>query len=211
MTMVTVPLILLLGTALTGLSFKSASANGGSEKNAVIDRIVAYLKGKHVDMKEDNLVSVKMERLDGPYDLFGCLVEIGNDENKASTLQELLKMMERLGKIRSSARLGEFESVQEPVDLSLPGGGPNVVPDFVIEDDQPRGVALIVDRQIEQGSGRKARIVHLAYFARGIVHRIACIEQDRELAVGFSPIPLQISALGAGKNIPVHMAKIVAW
>ena len=58
MTMVTVPLILLLGTALTGLSFKSASANGGSEKNAVIDRIVAYLKGKHVDMKEDSLKAV---------------------------------------------------------------------------------------------------------------------------------------------------------
>lgn len=58
MTMVTVPLILLLGTALTGLSFKSASANGGSEKNAVIDRIVSYLKGKHVDMKEDSLKAV---------------------------------------------------------------------------------------------------------------------------------------------------------
>lgn len=56
--MITAPLIFLIGTTLTGLSFKSASANGGSDGSAVVDRIVAYLKGKHVDMKEDNLKAV---------------------------------------------------------------------------------------------------------------------------------------------------------
>jgi soluble lytic murein transglycosylase len=57
-TMLTVPLILILGTALTGLTFESASANGESEGNAVVDRVVAYLKGKHVEMKEDSLKAV---------------------------------------------------------------------------------------------------------------------------------------------------------
>jgi len=51
--MLTVSLIFFFGMALSGLSCKGASANGGSERNAVVDGIVAYLKGKHVDMKED--------------------------------------------------------------------------------------------------------------------------------------------------------------
>jgi len=57
-TMLTAPLIFLLGTALTGPTFESASANGGPEGSAVVDRVVAYLKGKHVDMKEDSLKAV---------------------------------------------------------------------------------------------------------------------------------------------------------
>ena len=53
----TLSAILLCGIALTGLSVDSASANG-SEANAVVDGIVAYLKGKHADMKEDKLKAV---------------------------------------------------------------------------------------------------------------------------------------------------------
>jgi len=45
-------------TALIGLTGRVASADGESEKNAVIERIVAYLKGKKVDMKEDRLKAV---------------------------------------------------------------------------------------------------------------------------------------------------------
>jgi len=51
-------LIFLLGTAFTALPFEGAPANGGSEGSAVVDRIVAYLKGKHVDMKEESLKAV---------------------------------------------------------------------------------------------------------------------------------------------------------
>ena len=57
-TMLTVSLIFFFGMALSGLSSKGASANGGSERNAVVDGIVAYLKGKHVDMKEDKLKAI---------------------------------------------------------------------------------------------------------------------------------------------------------
>ena len=56
--MLTVSLIIFFGMALPGPSCKSASANGGSERNAVVDGIVAYLLGKHVDMKEDKLKAV---------------------------------------------------------------------------------------------------------------------------------------------------------
>jgi len=57
-TMLTIALSLLVGTALTGFAYKTASASGESERNAVIDRIVAYLKGRNVDMKEDRLKAV---------------------------------------------------------------------------------------------------------------------------------------------------------
>jgi len=57
-TMLTIALSLLAGTALTGFAYKTASASGESERNVVIDRIVAYLKGRNVDMKEDRLKAV---------------------------------------------------------------------------------------------------------------------------------------------------------
>ena len=52
--MVAVLLFPLVATALIGLSGRVASAGGESEKNAVIERIVTYLKGKKADMKEDS-------------------------------------------------------------------------------------------------------------------------------------------------------------
>jgi soluble lytic murein transglycosylase len=41
-----------------GLASKSAQALDESEKSAVIEQIVAYLKGKNVDMREDKLKAV---------------------------------------------------------------------------------------------------------------------------------------------------------
>ena len=43
---------------MIGLSGKVASADGESERNAAIERIVSYLKGKKVSMKEDELKAV---------------------------------------------------------------------------------------------------------------------------------------------------------
>jgi len=56
--MLAVLLFPLVVTALIGLSGRVASAGGESEKNAVIERIVAYLKGKKADMREDRLKAV---------------------------------------------------------------------------------------------------------------------------------------------------------
>jgi soluble lytic murein transglycosylase len=53
----TVPLVLLMGAAV-GFTNKSAHALDESEKSAVVEQIVAYLKGKNVDMREDKLKAV---------------------------------------------------------------------------------------------------------------------------------------------------------
>jgi len=57
-TMLTACFALLFGAATICLSFENVSANGGSEGRVLIDRIVTYLMGKHVDMKKDKLKAV---------------------------------------------------------------------------------------------------------------------------------------------------------
>ena len=58
MSMLTTCLVLLFGVAIACLSNECVSANGGSGTNTLIDKIVAYLMGKHVDMKGDKLKTV---------------------------------------------------------------------------------------------------------------------------------------------------------
>ncbi len=53
----TVPMVLFMG-ATAGYTNKSAHALDESEKSAVVEQIVAYLKGKNVDMREDKLKAV---------------------------------------------------------------------------------------------------------------------------------------------------------
>jgi soluble lytic murein transglycosylase len=48
----------LATTALIGLESRVASADGESERNVAIEKIVSYLKGKKVAMKEENLKAV---------------------------------------------------------------------------------------------------------------------------------------------------------
>jgi soluble lytic murein transglycosylase len=52
-----VPIVFLIGAAV-GLANKSAHALDESAKTAVVERIVAYLKGNKADMREDNLKAV---------------------------------------------------------------------------------------------------------------------------------------------------------
>ncbi len=53
-----VPMFLLAGTALSGFSFNHFTFDPDRQKNAVIEKIVAYLKGKNIDMQEDKLKAV---------------------------------------------------------------------------------------------------------------------------------------------------------
>ncbi len=88
--------------------------------------------------------------------------------------------------------------------------GRTYVAHLVIEHDQPRRIALVVNREIEQRSRDEARIIHLFRRARRILHRVARVQQHRELAVGFAAITLQIAAFRAREQVPVHVAQIVS-
>lgn len=56
--LVAVLLLPLAVTLLVGLESRTASASGEPEKNATIEKIVSYLKGKKVNMGEDRLKAV---------------------------------------------------------------------------------------------------------------------------------------------------------
>ncbi len=53
----TVPVVLLM-VAMVGFTNKTAQALDESEKSAVVEQVVSYLKGKNVDMREDKLKEV---------------------------------------------------------------------------------------------------------------------------------------------------------
>ena len=93
----------------------------------------------------------------------------------------------------------------EVVELALAGGGPHVVAHFVVEDDEARGVALLLCEVAERGS-QEARIIDFGCLVRGEAHRGRGVEQQRELGIGLPVVALQIAALGAGEDVPVDMA-----
>src|ERR1019366_4673989 len=107
-------------------------------------------------------------------------------------------------------RLRLFEAAQQAMQLPLPRGWPDVSANFIVEDDQARRVALILNREIEQRRRSEARVVHLAHGMRGKLHRVARVEQHGEDTVGFAAIAFEVGALGAGKDVPVHVPQVVA-
>ncbi len=126
-TMLTAPLIFLLGTALAGLPFKSASANGGSEGSAVVDRIVSYLKGKHVDMKEDSLKAVahavcdESQQRDLDYRLALAVIKVESDfkqdavsEKGARGLFQIMPSLARYIAKDAGVKLNGSQSLHEP-------------------------------------------------------------------------------------------------
>jgi len=119
-------------------------------------------------------------------------------------------MAEGLAEVRAGARLGELKAAEQPMELALARRRADVVAHFVVEDDQTSGVALILDGEVEERGGGEARVVHFADSVRGEVHRIASVEQNCEQAVRFAAIALQVGALRAGEDVPIHVPQVVA-
>ena len=51
-------------------------------------------------------------------------------------------MLQRFGEIRARVRLGLFQPGEQAVELSLARRRPDVAAHFVVENDQPGGIAL---------------------------------------------------------------------
>src|SRR5580692_12944907 len=96
------------------------------------------------------------------------------------------------------------------MQLALARGRADKAADLVVESNQARGVALAVDREIEERCGEVAGIIHLVDGVGAKLHRIAGVEQDGQQAVGFAAKALEIQTLGSGVDVPIDVAKIVA-
>ncbi len=118
------------------------------ENGGLVQVELKFLRVEH--MEKHHFVSVEPQRFDGAHDFFGRFVEIGNHHHQAAAAQEFLKMEERLGEIGARARFGELQASQKPLQLPLARGRADVIADFVVENDQAGGVALILDREIKE-------------------------------------------------------------
>ncbi len=161
-------------------------------------------------MEQDHFVAVEAQRLDGADNAFGRLPEVGDDQHHAAALQELLEVAHGLGEIGAGACFGLFQTGQQTMQLALAGGGADIVADLVVEGNQPGGIALAVDGQIEERRGKVAGVIHFVDAVRAELHRVAGVEQDGQRAVGFAAIALEIQALGSGVDVPIDVAQIVA-
>jgi hypothetical protein len=84
------------------------------------------------------------------------------------------------------------------------------LPARLIEHDQTDGIVL-TGREIRERSGEELAVLQLADTARAVVHRRARIEQDHQSRVGLAFVAADVCALGAGEDVPVDEARIVAF
>src|SRR5258706_1142670 len=103
-----------------------------------------------------------------------------------------------------------LEPAQQAHKLALSRRGTDVGANFMVKDNQAGSVALILDGQVKQRGRGETRVIHFGDGVGRELHGVAGIEQHGEYAVRLATIALQIGALGAGKYVPIHVAKIVA-
>src|SRR6516162_6218817 len=162
------------------------------------------------NLKEDHFVAAETQWRDVGHDRFRLLIEVRNDDGDTSPMKGILKVPERLGKICLCARGGLFQPCEEPRQLSRPRRRANVLAHFLVEDDEPGRVPLIVNGEIEERRRKVARVVYFAGRTGGESHGVAGVEQDRELAVGLPAITFEVAAFCACEKIPVHVTQVIS-
>ena len=85
----------------------------------------------------------------------------------------------------------------------------HVLDDLAVERDEADAVALVV-HQVGQARGEDARVVELRDAAAAVVHRLRHVEQHREVHVRLGFVLLDVVAVGARPQPPVHAADVVA-
>ena len=81
---------------------------------------------------------------------------------------------------------------------------------FLIENDEPYRVVL-VRSQVSQRRGEKLRILKLSHGAGAVTHRRTRIQKYHEVRVRLAEEPFDISAFGAGVDIPIDEPRVVAF
>ena len=124
--------------------------------------------------------------------------------------RKLWQWKKGLAKSVRRAGLCLLDGMKDARELALAAGGRHEVADLVVENDDARGISLLM-REIGDRCDEISREIELVDVVRAIRHRSAGVEQQGELRVGFAAIPLQIHALGAGENVPVDVPQVVAF
>ena len=81
--------------------------------------------------------------------------------------------------------------------------------DLGVEGDEADAVALMV-HQVRQAGGQDARVIELGDALAAVVHRLRHVEQHREVHVRLGFVLLDVVAIRARPQPPVHPADVVA-
>src|SRR3974377_930218 len=112
--------------------------------------------------------------------------------------------------MRVGARFGLLDGVEQAEELSLAGGRRDVILHILIEDNQAGGVALAVGHVAQRG-GYEARVIQFGDASGPEAHRGGRVEEEEELGIGLSAIALEEAAVGAGEDVPIDVAQVVAF
>ncbi len=107
------------------------------------------------------------------------------------------------------ARWLALQGRHQPAEMAGPMPGRQILGDPILERDQPDRIAL--HRQ-EIGDGRRsrARIFTLGIRAGAVAHRPAHVEYEIATEVGLVFEPFDVIAIGARKQAPVEISRVVA-
>ena len=105
--------------------------------------------------------------------------------------------------------VGVVEQVEDAAELRFPRLGRQVLSHFRVEQHQAHGVVL-VEHQVRQGGGEVAGVAELAQFAALERHRLGAIDEDVGAEVRLVLEELDVVLVGAGEDLPVDGAGIVA-
>ena len=104
---------------------------------------------------------------------------------------------------------GLLDGVQQAEELPLAGGGRDVVLDVFIEDDEAGRIALGVGHVAERG-GDEAGVIELGDAGGAEAHGGGGVEEEEELGIGLALVAFEEAAVGAGEDVPIDVAEVVA-
>jgi hypothetical protein len=104
---------------------------------------------------------------------------------------------------------GVLEQFEDAAKLALAGLGRQVVAELGVEEPHADGVVL-VDQEVGQGGGQVAGVGQLAQPVRGEGHRPRGVQQQVGAQVGLVLEELDVVLVGAGGDLPVEVAQVVA-
>ena len=116
-------------------------------------------------------------------------------------------LVQRRAQAPGVRRLQPVEHVEH--DVHVLGRRRHVLDDVAVERHQADAIALPVD-QVGQATGEHLAVLELGHATAAEPHRFRDVQQHREVGVRVGLVLLDVIAIGAGVQTPVHAADVVA-
>src|SRR5262249_51852832 len=137
------------------------------------------------DVKDDDVVSFRLQLLQARHDVGRLIVEIGDNDDDTTPFQDFGQVAKRFLEFRFLARCCSVYRMQNVGQLAGAPRRGNVIANCGVEGDQADAVALMI-RKVAQAGGEDASIVELGDRSGAVVHRATDIQKDQIFGVRFA-------------------------